>query len=107
MATSADRVRCCRSTVARGELREDTYFYTGKMNGKDGDVMPFPVTEEVLKRGQERFNIYCAPCHSRIGDGNGMIVQRGYQRPPSYTGPQVAECADRTFLRRHQPWLRR
>lgn len=77
------------NTVARGELREDTYFYTGMMNGKEGDVMPFAATEEVLKRGQERFNIYCAPCHSRIGDGNGMIVQRGYRRPPSYLDPKL------------------
>lgn len=72
-------------TVARGELRADTYFYTGMMpNGQVGDVMPFPVTQEVLERGRERYNIYCAPCHSRTGDGNGMIVQRGYRRPPSY-----------------------
>jgi mono/diheme cytochrome c family protein len=45
---------------------------------------PFPVTMEVLQRGQERFNIFCAPCHGRTGDGNGMIVQRGYPQPPSY-----------------------
>lgn len=77
------------NTVARGELREDTYYYTGMINGKEGDMMPFPVTEEVLKRGQERFNIYCSPCHSRTGDGNGMIVQRGYRRPPSYYDPKL------------------
>jgi hypothetical protein len=76
-------------TVARGELREDTYFYTGKQGDQDGTMMPFPVTKEVLERGQERFNIYCTPCHSYIGDGNGMIVQRGYQRPPSYTDPRL------------------
>jgi hypothetical protein len=76
-------------TVARGALREDAYFYTGMVNGKEGDVMPFPVTEEVLKRGQERYNIYCTPCHSRTGDGNGMIVQRGYRRPPSYLDPKL------------------
>ena len=71
-------------TVARGQLRDDTYFYTG-MIGKDaGNVMPFPVTRQVLARGQERYNIYCSPCHSEVGDGNGMIVQRGYRRPPSY-----------------------
>ena len=46
--------------------------------------MPFPVTADVLARGQQRFNIYCSPCHCEIGDGNGMIVQRGYQAPPSY-----------------------
>ena len=71
-------------TVARGQLHEDTYFYTGKMGNSPGDYMPFPVTEEVLARGRERFNIYCAPCHSRLGDGNGMIVQRGFRKPPSY-----------------------
>jgi mono/diheme cytochrome c family protein len=71
-------------TVARGDLREDTYFYTGMMGNKVGDVMPFPVTQEVLERGRQRYNIYCAPCHSETGDGNGMIVQRGYRRPPSY-----------------------
>ncbi len=71
-------------TVARGQLHADTYFYTGKIGNNPGDYMPFPVTEEVLARGRERFNIYCAPCHSRLGDGNGMIVQRGFRNPPSY-----------------------
>jgi mono/diheme cytochrome c family protein len=71
-------------TVARGHLDADAYFYTGKVGANDGDYLPFPVTAEVLARGQQRFNIYCAPCHSELGDGNGMIVQRGYKRPPSY-----------------------
>jgi mono/diheme cytochrome c family protein len=71
-------------TVARGQLHEDTYFYTGKVGTNPGDYMPFPVTEEVLARGRERFNIYCSPCHSQLGDGNGMIVQRGFRTPPSY-----------------------
>jgi hypothetical protein len=71
-------------TVARGHLEADTYFYTGKIGSNDGEYMPFPVTEKVLERGQQRFNIYCAPCHSEVGDGNGMIVQRGFKRPPSY-----------------------
>jgi len=71
-------------TVARGQLHEDAYFYTGKVGNNPGDYMPFPVTEEALSRGRERFNIYCAPCHSRVGDGNGMIVQRGFKAPPSY-----------------------
>jgi hypothetical protein len=71
-------------TVARGYLKEDTYFYTGFVGKDPGNEMPFPVTREVLERGRERYNIYCAPCHSRTGDGNGMIVQRGYRRPPSY-----------------------
>ena len=71
-------------TVARGYLEADTYFYTGKIGSNDGDYMPFPATEEVLARGQQRFNIYCSPCHSEVGDGNGMIVKRGFKHPPSY-----------------------
>jgi mono/diheme cytochrome c family protein len=72
-------------TVARGQLHEDSYFYTGKVGSNPGDVMPFPVTKEVLERGRERFNIYCAPCHSRIGDGNGFVPSRGFSRqPPSF-----------------------
>lgn len=71
-------------TVARGDLRGDTYFYTGKFGNTPGDYMPFPVTADVMTRGRERFNIYCSPCHSRLGDGNGMIPQRGFRRPPSY-----------------------
>jgi mono/diheme cytochrome c family protein len=66
-------------TVARGQLHEDQYFYTGLMDGKEQDMLPFPATIQVLERGQERFNIYCTPCHSRVGNGDGMIVQRGYK----------------------------
>jgi hypothetical protein len=76
-------------TIARGQLRDDAYFYSGMVNGKEGDQMPIPVTRELLERGQERFNIYCAPCHNRTGDGQGMIVQRGYRRPPSYQDPKL------------------
>ena len=72
-------------TVARGDLRADTYFYTGKIGNNDGDYMPFPVTHQVLDRGRQQFNIFCAPCHSRVGDGNGFIPTRGFsKRPPSY-----------------------
>jgi Cytochrome C oxidase, cbb3-type, subunit III len=71
-------------TVARGEFHEDTYFYTGKMGHNPGNYMPFAVTQSDLERGQQRFNIYCAPCHSRLGDGNGMVPQRGFRHPPSY-----------------------
>jgi mono/diheme cytochrome c family protein len=73
-------------TVARGQLHEDAYFYTGKIGANPGNYMPseVPVNEETLARGRERFNIYCAPCHSRVGDGKGMVVQRGYKQPPTY-----------------------
>jgi len=72
------------NTVARGQLHEDSYFYTGVVQGPNGyreeqNLMPFPVTLEVLKRGQERFNIYCSPCHSRVGNGLGAIVERGFK----------------------------
>jgi mono/diheme cytochrome c family protein len=71
-------------TVSREHLDADTYFYTGKVGSNDGDYLPFPVTAAVLARGQQRFNIYCSPCHGEAGDGNGMVVQRGYKHPPSY-----------------------
>ncbi len=72
------------NTVARGQQNEDSYFYTGVVQGANGyreerNEMPFPVTMEVLARGQERFNIYCTPCHSRVGNGLGEIVYRGYK----------------------------
>jgi hypothetical protein len=72
-------------TVARGQHHEDAYFFTGKIGSSPGDVMPFPVTKEVLEHGRERFNIFCTPCHSRLGDGNGFVPSRGFARkPPSF-----------------------
>lgn len=71
-------------TVARGELRADKVFFTGKIGDQFVDQLPFPVTRQVLERGKERFNIYCTPCHGRLGNGLGMIVRRGFKRPPSY-----------------------
>jgi mono/diheme cytochrome c family protein len=72
------------NTVARGQLHENGYFYTGLINGKEGDGIPFPATLEVLERGQERYNVYCTPCHSRVGNGVGMIVQRGYMKAGNF-----------------------
>jgi mono/diheme cytochrome c family protein len=72
-------------TVPRGELASgpQELMYTGKVNGAVLDAFPFPVTRQVLDRGRERFNIYCEPCHGLTGDGDGMIVQRGFRHPPS------------------------
>lgn len=70
-------------TVARGQLKTDEHFYTGKVNGELVNALPFPATKEVLDRGHERYNIYCSPCHDRVGNGQGMIVQRGFRQPPS------------------------
>ncbi|MGI8770530.1 MAG: c-type cytochrome [Acidobacteriaceae bacterium] len=66
-------------TVARGQQNEADFFYTGLQDGKEVNALPFPATMAVLQRGQERYNIYCTPCHSRVGNGAGMIVQRGYK----------------------------
>ena len=71
-------------TVARGDLHEDTYFYTGKTGNAPGEYLPFAATKDVLDRGRERFNINCTPCHGRVGDGNGFIPSRGFKQPPSY-----------------------
>ena len=72
-------------TIARGNLDEDAAFYTGK-DEKGGDIEAFPIAvdKDVLVRGQQRYDIYCAPCHGRIGNGLGMIVRRGFKQPPSY-----------------------
>jgi Cytochrome C oxidase, cbb3-type, subunit III len=70
-------------TVARGELEGDEHFYTGKVRGKPADSLPFAVTLEVLRRGRERFDIYCSPCHDRTGNGEGLVVRRGFRFPPS------------------------
>ena len=70
-------------TVARGHLDDDALLYTGKSGDGFANLFPFAVTQEVLARGHERYNIFCSPCHDRVGNGGGMIVQRGYRRPPS------------------------
>ncbi|HUC74789.1 MAG TPA: cytochrome c [Vicinamibacterales bacterium] len=71
-------------TVARGHLRDDTLLYTGKINGADATVFPLVADARVMARGQERFDIYCSPCHGRTGQGDGMVVRRGFRRPPSF-----------------------
>ncbi len=71
-------------TVARGTLHEDEAFFTGKSGGAEVDTLPFPLTKEVLDRGEQRYNIYCSPCHDIAGTGQGMIVRRGYRQPPSF-----------------------
>lgn len=79
-------------TVARGQLKIDEHLYSGKIAGKPVDAFPFPITKDILARGQERYNIFCAPCHARIGDGSGMIVQRGMRQPPSFHTQRLREA---------------
>ena len=76
-------------TVARGQLHLDQARYAGKLNGKDIDYFPIQITKGDLARGQERFNIYCSPCHDRLGDGHGMVVGRGLRQPPSFHDPRL------------------
>ena len=94
-------------TVARGQLHDNKAFYTGKIDNpnlnapvatatdasgntvqstfpNDIDEFPVPVTKELVDRGQARFNIYCIVCHGPVGNGDGMIVRRGFPKPPTY-----------------------
>lgn len=93
-------------TVARGQLRDNKGFYTGKVDNptnvapetttdalgntlvssfpNDIDEFPIPVTKELVDRGQNRYNIYCIVCHGPVGNGDGMIVRRGFPQPPTY-----------------------
>jgi mono/diheme cytochrome c family protein len=77
--------RPVEGTVARGELRADREFYSGvTADGGFVEEMPRPIDRALLERGRERFTIYCSPCHGQLGDGRGMIVQRGFKRPSSF-----------------------
>lgn len=73
-------------TVARGELDLDDHFWRGKVDGKTAETLPAEITidRKLLDRGHERFDIFCSPCHGRVGDGSGMVVERGMRRPPSF-----------------------
>jgi mono/diheme cytochrome c family protein len=71
-------------TVARGTLNEDQAFYTGKVNNAPVAELPIAVDAHVVDRGQERYTIFCTPCHDGTGTGRGMVVQRGYRQPPSF-----------------------
>jgi mono/diheme cytochrome c family protein len=72
-------------TVAQGQLFEDDLLYTGRVDGQLAAVFPFPVDDAVMRRGRERYDIFCSPCHGLAGDGDGMVVQRGYRRPPQFS----------------------
>jgi mono/diheme cytochrome c family protein len=76
-------------TVARGYARTDELLYTGKIGGQLADVFPQKISPAILRRGQDRFNTFCSPCHGRLGDGLGMIVQRGFPRPNSFHADSV------------------
>ncbi len=82
-------------TVARGFLNEDAAYFTGKdEKGNLVKKIPVTVTLAMIMRGQERFNIYCSPCHSRLGDGQGMVVKRGLIPPPTFHDDRLRDTAD-------------
>ncbi len=79
-------------TVARGELNDNDSFHSGSVEGKFLTSIPLPITVATLRRGQERFDIFCSPCHSRLGNGNGMIALRGFKRPADLNSDRVREA---------------
>jgi hypothetical protein len=80
-------------TVARGQLREDDAFYRGKEGKELVKEIPLEVDRPLLERGRERFDIFCVNCHGLAGDGDGMIVRRGFNRPPSFHSERLRGAA--------------
>lgn len=80
-------------TVARGQLHEDELLHTGKADGQPAAVFPFPIDMAVMQRGRQRYDIFCSPCHGLTGEGDGMVVQRGYRRPPSLNVDRLRAAA--------------
>ena len=79
-------------TVASGYTRTNHRLESMAGFDPNADSLPFTLTSDVLARGQQRFNIYCSACHGQTGDGNGMVVQRGFSRPPSYYDPRLRQA---------------
>ncbi|HZM04516.1 MAG TPA: cytochrome c [Candidatus Saccharimonadales bacterium] len=85
-------------TVARGHLDLDEQYYTGKIGTNLVTTFPNPITATILERGRERFDIYCAPCHGRTGNGDGMVVQRGFPAPPSFNIDRLRDAPSGHFF---------
>lgn len=80
------------SSGRRGHAREEAQNEAGR-----AQAIPYPVTEELLLRGQDRYAVYCLPCHSPVGDGDGRVVRRGFPAPPSYHIDRLRDAEDRHF----------
>ncbi|HVR42073.1 MAG TPA: cytochrome c [Thermoanaerobaculia bacterium] len=78
-------------TVPRGGLRDESLLHTGRIGGVPVDAYPFEIGREDLERGRERYEIFCSPCHGMVGAGDGMIVERGFRRPPSFHSELLRE----------------
>jgi hypothetical protein len=85
-------------TVSRNALPNGTPLDTGKSNGKYVTTFPIPITRDVMMRGQERYDIFCSPCHDQVGTGNGLVVQRGYTKPPSFHTDSLRSLPDGQFF---------
>ncbi len=82
-------------TVARGLLKEDdAYWRGGPDTGEALAKIPFQVTAEIMERGQERFKIYCAPCHGQTGIGDGIVIKKGFLPPPNFGDPRLLAVSD-------------
>jgi mono/diheme cytochrome c family protein len=79
-------------TVAQGQLFEDELLHTGRMGGQPSTIFPFPIDDATMRRGRERYDIYCSPCHGLTGEGDGMVVQRGYRQPPSFVVDRLRQA---------------
>jgi len=77
------------NTVARGSIADEDLFVP-----KESNAFPLPLTPELLNRGQERYRIFCSPCHGIQGDGNGMVSMRGMKHPPSYHDPRLRQVSN-------------
>ena len=105
--TAGPRGRSSPTPSRAASCARTTHLYQGRVDGQLATTFPMPVTAQVMARGQERFNVFCAPCHGKTGGGNGMVVQRGFRAPPSYPGGAPAQRAGGLLLRRHDQRLRR
>jgi mono/diheme cytochrome c family protein len=79
-------------TIAQGHLNEDELLHTGRVGGQPATVFPFAIDETVMRRGRARYDIFCSPCHGLTGEGDGMVVQRGYRRPPSFHADRLRQA---------------
>jgi mono/diheme cytochrome c family protein len=95
--TSAPRLPV-EGTVARGHLRDDTHLYTGRVNDEPAAEFPFPIDARVMARGQDLFNAFCSPCHGRTGEGDGVVVRRGFSTPPSLLDDRLRDAPPGHFF---------
>jgi mono/diheme cytochrome c family protein len=86
-------------TVARSQSVSTSYFNSGLVDGQEGDGLPIALNLDVLRRGQERFNIYCSPCHSRVGNGRGAIVERGFRQAANFHSERLRQAPLGHFFR--------